>query len=58
MHEISYQIHDALEQAGLPVVSVRDQNGTRNGITITLSDPTPEQSAEAEVIADQVFNSQ
>ena len=53
--DISYQIHSAIDQAGLPIISVRDQDGTRSGITILLDNPTPEQTAQAEAIADQVF---
>jgi VCBS repeat-containing protein len=55
--DLSFEIHTALEQAGLPVITVRDQDGTRQGITITLNSPTPEQVAQAEQIADQVFAS-
>ena len=53
--EYATEIHTQLEQAGLPVLSVRNSDNTRQGITITLDNPTPEQTAEAEAIADQVF---
>lgn len=49
------EIHIALEQAGLPVLGVCNQNDTRQGITIKLDNPTPEKIAQAEQIADQVF---
>ena len=52
------EIHSALDQAGLPVLSVRNADNTRQGITITLDNPTPDQTAQAEQIADQVFAGQ
>lgn len=51
--DLSYQIHVALEMAGVSVLSVSDADGTRNGIRITLSDES--QRDQAEPIADSFF---
>lgn len=51
--DLSYQIHVALEQAGVAVLSVSDADGTRNGIRITLSDESRRDQAES--IADSFF---
>lgn len=53
--EISYLIHEALEQVGLIVVSVRDQDNTQQGITVILSGPTPESEAQAAEIVASFF---
>jgi len=49
------EITELLLLAGLPVTGVNNKDGTREGIRIDLINPTPEQTAEAEAIADQVF---
>ena len=53
--DLSTQIHIALEQAGLPVLGVSDQDSTKEGIVVRLTNPTPKQQAEANAIIDSFF---
>jgi len=53
------QIHTEIEAEGLPIVTVRDTDGTLAGRQIVLHpDATPEQIAQAEQIAAEVIASQ
>lgn len=48
-------IHDAIEQAGLSVLSVRNTDDTQAGIVVFLSGPTPEAEAQAAAIVASFF---
>lgn len=48
-------IHDAIDQAGLAVVSVRNTDDTQKGIMVFLSKPTSEDEAKAAEIVASFF---
>ena len=50
-------LHDALEQSGLSVLSVRNTDDTQKGVVVFLSEPTAEDEAKAADVVQAFFDS-
>ena len=50
-------LHDALEQSGLSVLSVRNTDDTQKGIIVFLSEPTADDEAKAAEVVQAYFDS-